>query len=95
MTKFDLDFGFEMVLETMDETFQNFKGFKRILTNLPEIQNDDTDYIATCLNDAYAGKEIKISYSEKQGKSEIPIIQDLFLNTIEDSIKQILLSILP
>ena len=89
VTKFDLDFGFDIILDAGDDTFPTFKGFKRILPNLPNIPNDDEEFIEKCLNDAYRGKEIKISYTDKQEKSEIPIIQELFLNKIDECIKDI------
>lgn len=96
MTKVEIDFGFELLIETVEnETFSNFKGFKKTLTNLPEIQSDDVDQIGKCLNDAYTGKRVEISYSEKPKKSVTPIIQDFFLDDIESDIKQMLLSILP
>ena len=95
MTKLDLDFGFEIILDRGDDTFPTFKGFKRILPNLPDIQNDDVESMENCLNDAYKGKEIKISYTENKEKSEVPIIQELFLNNTEECIKEILMSILP
>ena len=96
LTKVEIDFGFELLIETVEnETFSNFKGFKKTLTNLPEIQSDDVDQIGKCLNDAYTGKRVEISYSEKPKKSVTPIIQDFFLDDIESDIKQMLLSILP
>ena len=40
--KFTLDFGFEMFLDTVvDEMYPNFKGFARILPNLPKIDSLD------------------------------------------------------
>ena len=92
--KFTLDFGFEMFLDTVvDEMYPNFKGFARILPNLPKIDSLDEDYIEKALNDVYRGKDVTLSYSQKK-ESDVPIIQEFFLENVEEDIKQILMSIL-
>ena len=83
-----------MILDTVvDDKYPNFKGFSRILPNLPKIENSDEDYIENVLNDVYRGKDVTISYWTKK-QSDVPIIQEFFLEDVEEDIKQILLSIL-
>ena len=89
-----LDFGYDMFIDTIvDDTFPVFKGFARVLPNQPRLENDDGQYIETCLNNVYRGKDMKISYTRKE-ESELPIIQDMFIESPTDDIKQIILSLL-
>ena len=49
-----LDFGYDMFIDTIvDDSFPVFKGFARVLPNQLKLENDDNQYIETCLNNVY------------------------------------------
>ena len=89
-----LDYGFDMIMDTLDDSFPGYRGFAKSLPNQPTFENDDVETIETCLNDIYRGKDVKISYAVKNDKCELPIIQELFLESAKDDVKKIVLSLL-